>query len=782
MHVTGVQTCALAPIGLTATGIIGLIGEADGGAPGSAGILQAGGSGVAGVVQIDDPVLAKQYFKSGPLADAIRLAFDSSADPRIPGGAFRVQVFKTNQSVQASTTMPGTTAAVTADTIAAGTTTTVLNVTTGGLVVNAHQGRWLSVTGFGMRRIVSNTATAITVSPGFNAVPTNGTTATILASMMLVKSADYGAHTNGISIDFDAGVVNSQAYVVVIDMTNGKIEQSPEIGGSSFLNLMYAGGPITDSGVVVSCTSNTVVYTTAATPLVNAYVGTVLQLPDGTRRLISANSIPAGGQVTVTIDPTMPVLTTAQQTAYVGGTVQVRNITSATGSFSGSAGVATGLVIAVLPTADNLNISFATQNLTTLQQLVDYINANTNYIATVPVGVNANTTLLANFDFNARNTTVDVRFDNAVLPATKGTFRQDLVTIINWINTYSTQVTASRSGGVAAEGSGPPQTTSGSVGTPRSGLPIYLTGGSRGTSSNSQWQTAFDTLQQVRVNHIVPLVSQDGATDGYGSTYTFASIAAMLTAHVTACAGIIRNERGGYLGMNGTLATLLSQAANANNTDVQVFGQKQTVLNVDGTVVTQQEWASAIMAASMRAGTAEVGEPLTYKFIKSQGFTQDTSWSPKSITNVNSLIAGGVMFCEQVPGSGIRWVRDLTSYLIDDNIAYMDGNTREAVRFIAYDLRTSCENKFTGLKATPATVSNIRDFVAAKCALYLQNNIIVKSLDPETQTSIIPGFRRLRVTISGNVATIRIEIFPVTGIVFQLDDITLQLPVLAAGT
>jgi hypothetical protein len=147
---------------------------------------------------------------------------------------------------------------------------------------------------------------------------------------------------------------------------------------------------------------------------------------------------------------------------------------------------------------------------------------------------------------------------------------------------------------------------------------------------------------------------------------------------------------------------------------------------------------------------------------------------------VNALIQGGVMFAEQPPQGGFRFVRDETTYLIDDNIAFVDGNTRDAVRYVAYDLRTTLEEQFTGLKAKPATVQNIRSTVVAKMELYRQQSIIVDSLDPETQTKIVPGYRNLRVFVSGNVANIKVEIFPVTGILFQLSDIYLQLPILAA--
>lgn len=52
----------------------------------------------------------------------------------------------------------------------AGSTVTVVTWTGGGLVVNAHVGRWLT-SGTDHREIVSNTASAITVSPGFPSAP-----------------------------------------------------------------------------------------------------------------------------------------------------------------------------------------------------------------------------------------------------------------------------------------------------------------------------------------------------------------------------------------------------------------------------------------------------------------------------------------------------------------------------------------------------------------------------------------------------------------------------------
>ena len=69
---TRVNANALTPIGISATGVVQMLGEAEGGPPGT-----------DGVVVIDDPALARDIFRSGPLADAIRVAFDPSGDTRI---------------------------------------------------------------------------------------------------------------------------------------------------------------------------------------------------------------------------------------------------------------------------------------------------------------------------------------------------------------------------------------------------------------------------------------------------------------------------------------------------------------------------------------------------------------------------------------------------------------------------------------------------------------------------------------------------------------------------
>lgn len=756
---TRINANALAPIGLSATGIVALVGESEDGAPNV-------------LTTIDDPSLAVELFGSGSLTNAVNIAFNPSADPRVPGGAFRCICYKTNQSTQSGTHLPGATTLI-ADTVSSATTTAI-TVVTGGLVVSAHIGRWLKISGE-KRRITANTATVIMVSPAFSVAPVATTAIAILNDEILLTSKGYGSSQNQISVELETGVGTDTSVVTIAKGTS--VNQSPDLGGTPFLLLEYIGGaiPANGSGPITAATTSTVSYTAGSAPGLNAFAGMVLQFADGTQRLIQGNTAAASPCV-VTLD-SAHVITAAQAVAFVGTSVAVRNVTSATASITGTFGTAKTLVSVIAPVADNLNITFGPAQ--TLRQLVDNINATSNYRATIPVGVNADTTLMSSFDFGTRATTVDVRFDQGITPSTKGNFRRDLQVVIDWINTFSTLATAVRSTAGTSEGGQIPDVTGG-VAVTIQDFPVYFIGGTRGISASSNFQAGLDALLQVRVNHVVPLCSENLTNEGFGSTAIFTAVAAQLSDHCHQTSGIARSERGGYLGMKGTRNALIAEAAAINNTDVALFGQQITVLDAVGNLVVMPEWAQAVTAAGMRSGVDEVGEPLTFKFLNASGLIQDSSWSPRSITDVNALIQGGVMFAESPPQGGFRFVRDMTTYIIDANIAFVDGNTRDAVRFVAYDLRTTLEEEFTGLKAKPAVVQNIRSTVVAKMELYLQQSIIVNSLDPETESKIVPGYRNLRVFVRGNVATIKAEIFPVTGILFQLSDIYLQLPILSA--
>jgi len=212
-----------------------------------------------------------------------------------------------------------------------------------------------------------------------------------------------------------------------------------------------------------------------------------------------------------------------------------------------------------------------------------------------------------------------------------------------------------------------------------------------------------------------------------------------------------------------------------NDQDVALVAQNPTVLNSLGSLEEFGPRMLAVMAASMRSGVTEVAEPLTHKLIRISGLTQDASWDPNDLTDANEMIINGLLFAEVVDGVGTRWVRDLTTWVADDNLAYSEGSVRDAVRYVAYGLRTTLVERFTGKKAAPSTIANVKDAANTFLETARQDDIIVDSTDPVTG-STVKAYHNLKVTSSGDTVRINVGIFPVPGINFQLSDIFLQLP------
>ena len=79
---------------LAPTGVVAIIGEAEGGAPGSV-------EGVQTFTSEDVQALVSKY-KSGPIVDAARVLVQPGRDARVPNGASQIRVYKVNTSLQSS--------------------------------------------------------------------------------------------------------------------------------------------------------------------------------------------------------------------------------------------------------------------------------------------------------------------------------------------------------------------------------------------------------------------------------------------------------------------------------------------------------------------------------------------------------------------------------------------------------------------------------------------------------------------------------------------------------
>lgn len=764
--ITRINADALNQIGVTAGGVMGLIGEADGGAPGSE----------SGLISLRSPAAAADLFRSGPLVDAIKLAFQSSGDPLIPGGAAEVVVYKTNQSTKSSVHLPDLGSNLVSTTATAGSTTTSVNVATT-LVTDALIGRWALITLSALpgaltflRKIVDNTTSAIVVSPALPAAPSTGDTVLVKNTLAIVESRDYGAHTASIEVNVDYN--SSDESYQVYTQFDGEEQLSPSLGGQSrnYLHVVYRGGSLADSTLVVAGSTVSTINVTPASLVSAAHNNQTLVLKDPSGNVKAITKVASNGTGDITLAVSLSAVPS------VGDIVELYAVTDAVASFTGSNGAATSFTSTITGVSgDNLSIAITAGM--TVRQLASLINANPNYLATVPPGINGDVELASQFDFGT-GTSINIQRSFTGTTSLLG-FRQDVKEIVEWINEQSIHLTAQRC--TIASGDGADGNTADYPGSTGDPLPFMfrLAGGSRGTSANSDFQAGFDAMLLRVVDEVVPLIDQDLVNEGNGSTATWSSVAAQLVDHVTAARGASGLERGGWIGFRGTKAEIIAAANSCNDMDVALTCQSPTIVGSSGSLVQAGPREMAVMGASMRLGVSEIGEPLTNKFLRVSALTQDNSWNPSDITDSGDLIQNGVMFAENVPGVGTKWVRDLTTWVRDDNLAYSEGSVRDVVRYVAYNLRTTLDRRFTGRRASPATIASVRDVATALLETFRTQNIIVDSTDPATGATI-RAYHNLKVTSSGDVVRLNVGIFPVPGINFELTDIYLSLPTQSA--
>lgn len=247
-----------------------------------------------------------------------------------------------------------------------------------------------------------------------------------------------------------------------------------------------------------------------------------------------------------------------------------------------------------------------------------------------------------------------------------------------------------------------------------------LAGGSTGTADADDWQAALDLLKQVRVNQVVPLTSDTG-------------ILSKVQAHVAFMCGAGQSERQAFVGLaqaDGSplnLSSLKTAIQGFGDRNIQAVVESVQRVAVDGTVKTFPPCFLAALAAGMRSG-AGLGEPLTHKYIKTQGIIRDVSWNP--VDQADELIQAGALITQRVDGIGTRFVRDVTTYLQDNNLAFVEGSVNSSLNYASYTLRTVLEFA-VGRPGFSGTQNAVKTSAIAALSLMVTNGILAAFSTPE---------------------------------------------------
>jgi hypothetical protein len=390
------------------------------------------------------------------------------------------------------------------------------------------------------------------------------------------------------------------------------------------------------------------------------------------------------------------------------------------------------------PGGENLSITFA--NYSSLADILFFIDGLAAYTATALI-TNASSFDASNLDAISA---VDIR-------TTAVTIMSNNFDLADWLNSFSSLVSCTL--------------TKGQTG-PRTVLAkTALAGGTRGTSANADWTTAFTAMGGVRINQLVTLASED-AVAAVG-TYTIAAINVGLQSHcqlMSATAG--KSERQGWASIEATKTNLILAAQALNSEHVCISSHKLTRQSAVTSNITEfPEWSFSCVLAGMRAG-APLGEPLTHKVIKASAISNDSSWSTSSTNDIIDLLLNGVILLTQVQGVGFRIEKGITTYTKSNNDAFVEESIVQNWKLIAYEWRTNLEKRYTGRPMDLGQVQTVRPFSATILNQLRDNGVITDSIVDGVQT---PGYRNIRVSATNDVLSVSGEVSPTSGINFILN-------------
>ena len=380
----------------------------------------------------------------------------------------------------------------------------------------------------------------------------------------------------------------------------------------------------------------------------------------------------------------------------------------------------TGLAVGHVPNARTFTASgkafdLDTSSYPTVAEVSDFISTLPGW--TFTEGSNVRGIAMADLDTTAAATVLSASLE----------FFGDLLAILDEINQASLLVSVAAAPGAT----GAPNNTA---------VPVFLVGGSEGTTTFADWQAALDLLREQFVNTVVVITDDE-------------AVHAAVASHCRYMASVGRKERDAILGAapQETKSEIKARAVALNTRHCRLLHQDVVRINTSGSREQFPPSYNACIAAGMQAGSP-AGTPLTFKFLNALDVVgNDASYT---ITDDGEeLIRAGLMSVEQVPNVGFRYLRNITTYLIDpDNIAYTEASANEAVNVSVFNLRTNLE----------AMVGRVGSASTVNAAV----GIAVSTLGQLMAAGTIVDWRALTITLEADVMTLDVELAPVLPVNF----------------
>ena len=242
----------------------------------------------------------------------------------------------------------------------------------------------------------------------------------------------------------------------------------------------------------------------------------------------------------------------------------------------------------------------------------------------------------------------------------------------------------------------------------------YLTGGSEGSYTASEWSDALEMLEAEDVQFI-STPSSDAAVHASISTHC------SMTSSVTG-----RKERQFLLGApwkTGTASTEIANAVSAAQ-DLNSFnglyafngGRRR---DVNGVIRNYGASYAAVMMMGQKMALA-INQPLTFKELN----FIDLEWSLTE-SQIENLLKNGVAAVNYAPNGRPRLVRQLNTYQTND-LKYNEFSVVTEMFFASRDLRIFLENRFIGQPGTSLTGGVLRGAVESRLQLYEELGVFIR--------------------------------------------------------
>ena len=393
---------------------------------------------------------------------------------------------------------------------------------------------------------------------------------------------------------------------------------------------------------------------------------------------------------------------------------------------------ATSVTTSCSTSADNLNLLYSSYP--TLADLVSYINAQPHYqcsVGSVAIGQNP-VQILDKGTYSVGST-----FGSQSGRVKDDAYRFAQATIQN---TSFVTILGATAGLPAVQGT------------------TYLAGGTLGGTSNTVIQNALLALQNVQLNFVVPLFSQDASVDASAgltdpsSTYTINFINAAVNTHVLAMSTLKQKKnRQGFLSYRGTFNQARQAASNIASYRCSMTFQDILSNSTTGIVAQFQPWAAAVVAAGMQAAGGY--RPIVNKLANISGELQAAGdFNDQSISQMEQALEAGLLPIQRRLSGGYAWVSDQTTYTQDNNFSY---NSIQATYITDIVALSSCQQMqvaFIGQSVADVSAGIILSFFEGIMADFVRQKFLAPSSDAPS------GFKNASVVINGPSFVVNAEI------------------------